>query len=393
MNRAACYCFIVLLLRSTIALAGGGTEEAAVSSEEEDFEVSVTIDFDDRLPDDFSFRNGGHLEVVSNRAISETRMGILTLPGKRGDRGRYGEPYASFMMYYRGKLGNTITSFRTYVPGNPPFGNLSPYIVYAVNVDDDPHPEAYVVGRRIVGSETSRLPEQEGPVETWFECRFDADTLVHVADFRENLGGNFTTWNYGAVSDLIKTPLKDERVWGDLDIVHIEVGAGAGGGPCRAFVDDIKIGSPPAAKSEELLSVLENLCRKLTVVFGAKRSGTIAICSFTSNDGKVSELTILLDEIVMLEVKKYGKFTIVEPGRIYAILQEQALPPPDLIDAGKAIQIGKQVAADYILTGTIIETPTSVSIFGRIINVQTGQIESNELVNVPKNDEITALLR
>ena len=66
---------------------------------------------------------------------------------------------------------------------------------------------------------------------------------------------------------------------------------------------------------------------------------------------------------------------------------------PDLMDTSRAVDIGKLLTANYIFTGTIVEMPTSVVIFGRILDVETGQIEATQQVAVPKNDELQALMQ
>jgi len=50
------------------------------------------------------------------------------------------------------------------------------------------------------------------------------------------------------------------------------------------------------------------------------------------------------------------------------------------------------MAADYIVTGTVVEMSTSVVIFGRIINIETGEVESVAQVIVPKDSEMKKLL-
>ncbi len=74
------------------------------------------------------------------------------------------------------------------------------------------------------------------------------------------------------------------------------------------------------------------------------------------------------------------------------MLKEQELALADLVDTTKAISVGKVLAAQYILTGTLIEMPNSVVIFGRVVNVETTEIESAAQVIVPKNREVRALL-
>jgi hypothetical protein len=200
-------------------------------------ETLVLVDFDRTFPHTTFSRDGALLEVISAPAINDTRMGRITLPAEGTDR------FGSFVIYYHGKLGKTAAGYRAYVPGAAGYEIRSPYAVFAVTVNDDFDEDAYVVGRTIVGSGTPPLPEDECPVDEWLDCRLDADTWVHVAGFRENLGDNFVTWNYGLLSDLIKTPLLDGRTWGDLDLVFVEVCAGqwGEGPPFLAYVDDMRI--------------------------------------------------------------------------------------------------------------------------------------------------------
>jgi TolB-like protein len=74
------------------------------------------------------------------------------------------------------------------------------------------------------------------------------------------------------------------------------------------------------------------------------------------------------------------------------ILDEQKLALNDLMDTSNAIEIGKLLTANYILTGSVVEMPGSVMIFGRVINVETAEVESVAQVIVPKNSDVRALL-
>ena len=74
------------------------------------------------------------------------------------------------------------------------------------------------------------------------------------------------------------------------------------------------------------------------------------------------------------------------------VLEEQKLALSDLIDTTNAIKVGQLLTVSHILTGTVLEMPASVVIFGRIINVETAEVESAAQVIVPKNREVSALL-
>ena len=83
-------------------------------------------------------------------------------------------------------------------------------------------------------------------------------------------------------------------------------------------------------------------------------------------------LVKLLDEMALSELAKLENFRLVERRSMEAVLLEQELALSDLMDASHAIRVGNLLAANYIVTGTVIEMASSVVIFGRIINVETG---------------------
>jgi hypothetical protein len=369
------------------------TAPTSASRQDEDFLPVVWVDFDRTLPDRTFFRNGGRLEVVSGPAIGETRMGMITLPAAAPGTNWSYLPKASFVIDYHGKLADTVTSYRTYVPGEAPYGARCPYVVYAVTVDDDPEPEAFVVGRRIVDSKAGWLPEDASPVRAWVECRMDAATPVHVANFRENLGGEFTTWNYGPFGDLVKTPLRDERAWGELDIVYIEICAGvAAGPPFRAYVDDIEVGTAPIRGPAAPLAALRALCRDLSADLAENREGILAIPGFVATNGEPSRLIELLDGMMAAEIARLGKFPTIGRERIEGLLKRKTLTLVDLMDVGRALELGKLLGADYILTGVLVEMPSSVVVLARIIDVATGQIEALEQADIEKTEEVEQLL-
>ena len=82
----------------------------------------------------------------------------------------------------------------------------------------------------------------------------------------------------------------------------------------------------------------------------------------------------------------------MERSNLDAVLKEQELALADLIDTRAAIQVGKFLAANYIFTGSLIEMSSSVVIFGRVIDVQTGEVESVAQVILPRNQEVNSLL-
>ena len=137
---------------------------------------------------------------------------------------------------------------------------------------------------------------------------------------------------------------------------------------------------------------LKALFQEITLDLREKKAGTIAVSGFTTRDGKTSALIALLDEMAVVAIGKVDRMRLTERKRLDVILKEQELALSDLMDTSKAIRIGQVLAADYLLTGSVIEMDRTVIIFGRVINVETAEIESVAQIVVPKSTSLKSLL-
>ncbi len=148
----------------------------------------------------------------------------------------------------------------------------------------------------------------------------------------------------------------------------------------------------PQAAERPVEERLNTLFQEITLDLRDRKSGTIAVSGFTTRDGKTTGLIALLDEMAVVAIGKVDKMTLTERNRLDVILKEQKLALSDLMDTSKAIRIGQFLAADYLLTGSVIEMDRTVIIFGRVINVETSEIESAAQVVVPKTSAMKKLL-
>jgi hypothetical protein len=360
---------------------------AAGDSREKDFQTVVHVDFDTTMHDWEYTRGGGSLEVVRDPRINDSRMGLITIPESPYAAGsRAQQAYATFRIDYQARLGETAVSFRACIPA-PESGSHAPYVVFGIDPDNDGEAEGWVVGGRMVGGDKGLYPR-----DTWFEYRLDMDAPVHAADYRENLGGRFLPNYMGAFRDLVRIPLQEERVWGDIRIVYVGVSAGAWGNHAfRAYVDDIRVGKLPAETYG--VASLETLCRDLSFDFAGLPGGTVAIIPFAAADGSEFPLLRRLDEMLAVEIGIRGGIKMIDPRRIAAAMHQHGILPVETIDIGKAVELGRLLGSDYIITGTVVETASSLSIFARILKVQTGQVESTQDLRLPKDQELNALLQ
>jgi Ca-activated chloride channel family protein len=163
----------------------------------------------------------------------------------------------------------------------------------------------------------------------------------------------------------------------------------AGNEERRIRLDD-EIAPPVGTRS--LQDHLVNLFHEMTLGLGEKEGGSISISGFTAKNGGAPEMINLLNETAVVEISKLDKMKVIEREKFDMIMEEQKLALLDLMDTSNAIEIGKLLTADYILTGSLVEMHESVLIFGRIINVETAEIESVAQVIVPKDRDVEALL-
>ncbi len=150
------------------------------------------------------------------------------------------------------------------------------------------------------------------------------------------------------------------------------------------------IASPAPQRS--LDDNLTNLFQEILLEMKSKVRGTIAVSGFMTKKEPQPQLVALLNEKGLVEMSLIENLTVVERNKLDSVMQEQRLSLSDLMDTTNAISVGKLVSARFILTGSIIEMPSSVAIFARIVNVESGEVESAAQVIVPKSSEVAALL-
>jgi len=148
----------------------------------------------------------------------------------------------------------------------------------------------------------------------------------------------------------------------------------------------------PSVQERSFNDQIKNMFREMTLVLESKEKGSIVIPGFITGEGIKSNLITLLDEMALAEIEKLHNFEIIEKERLNVILEKQKIAPTDLLDTTNAIKIGKMMKADYVLIGSVVETNKTIVIFGRLINVETADIESVPQVILSKNKDVESLL-
>jgi hypothetical protein len=152
-----------------------------------------------------------------------------------------------------------------------------------------------------------------------------------------------------------------------------------GGSPAEDLVNggddaDRKTVIPPE------LDVLQNrvagLFKEISLSFPDGERSVTALAPFAIRDGKEPPLLSYLNESALTILAGNPRLTLVERSRLEAVREEQRLAVSGMLDAGAAIEVGKLLGARYMITGQVIPMTSQVIIFGRVINVETGEILS-----------------
>lgn len=76
--------------------------------------------------------------------------------------------------------------------------------------------------------------------------------------------------------------------------------------------------------------------------------------------------------MVMTDLETIGLFNVISRERLQDILKEQAFQLTGLVDEKKAVEVGKLMAAEYILSGSFMEFKGLLRIEARVFSVETG---------------------
>jgi TolB-like protein len=94
--------------------------------------------------------------------------------------------------------------------------------------------------------------------------------------------------------------------------------------------------------------------------------------------GLVAEAGLAFRDHLIHNFVQQNRFRVIERDKLELILREQKISQSKLIDKATALQVGKLVASESIVTGSIVETRTGIEIVSRMIDTETSEILATE---------------
>lgn len=114
---------------------------------------------------------------------------------------------------------------------------------------------------------------------------------------------------------------------------------------------------------------------------------TIAIMNLEAKDVSQSEADTVSD-FLRYDLLNTGKFEVIERTSMEKVLAEQKLQLTGCTSTECAIEIGKLLNVKKIIIGTVSKLGNNYFITARIVNVETGKIESSERAKCAGKEEL-----
>lgn len=100
---------------------------------------------------------------------------------------------------------------------------------------------------------------------------------------------------------------------------------------------------------------------------------SVAVMPF-QHKGRVSDLYLGAYEAMVDALVNQRRFKLVNRAQLESILKELKLSQTELVDPATAVRVGKLVAAEAILIGTVNETTKAAEVYAQMINTETSTI-------------------
>ena len=90
--------------------------------------------------------------------------------------------------------------------------------------------------------------------------------------------------------------------------------------------------------------------------------------------GQLSQAAMTFQDLMINALVNQDRFRVVERNKLDVLLQEQNRSQSELFDQSTAIKLGRLIAANTIMAGSIIKTRTGIEIVARLIDTETSVI-------------------
>ena len=156
---------------------------------------------------------------------------------------------------------------------------------------------------------------------------------------------------------------------------------------CGAVLLPIPIGA-----QVRLAAGMDTLASKISVNIAGQAKRKIAVLPFRDLNGRPSVFGTYISEELVTRLVNRGNVDVVERGLLDQVLGQLRLDQSGVIDPTTARQVGKVAGVEAIVTGTLTDLDSTVSINCRLIAVETGVTLAAANTRILKDDDVRGIL-
>ncbi len=119
------------------------------------------------------------------------------------------------------------------------------------------------------------------------------------------------------------------------------------------------------------------------VLFGGSARLAVSDLAVHSDNAQYKYVGKGLAEMIAVELRKSPDITLIEREKRTALLEEMEFSLSDLADSGRQVEVGRMLAAGYIVFGELIDMGTEVLLSLRMVDVQSNEIVWSEKLSAP----------
>lgn len=118
----------------------------------------------------------------------------------------------------------------------------------------------------------------------------------------------------------------------------------------------------------------------------------IAVVPFSNLQDSVTDIGRFISEELTTRLLRTGKFRVIERKLIHKVIEEHKLQLEGFIDPDTATELGKLLAVDAIVSGTITDLGQRLRINARLIETETGEGFASAATDIFKDESVLQLL-
>jgi hypothetical protein len=121
---------------------------------------------------------------------------------------------------------------------------------------------------------------------------------------------------------------------------------------------------------------LQDLINELTIVLEGQPGVSVAFVGFNTAGGEETPLQRTAEHLARSRLQELPRLRLVSDAAVEQVLARLEISRQSLLDNDIAFKAGAALNSDYLLVGRIMEMPTSIVVFGKLLNRRSGAVES-----------------